>query len=348
MRKNITSLVAIVIVAFITAGAGMVAQDDSSPGSAPCPCSSLYPGYYFAGQYYPFKPVLLSTMPLDVLIGYIIMDSVIIYGPAAYPNFQLQEDFIKSLTCSGDTLKYALKYLYRMADYNPFLYYNFLTSEQAGKKHPMSIISILSDHIKKECGLPTQEVMKAEYILHIETKEVEPFTYESKLPVYDSIYGKTYTDSTYLDYVYCQVLDTIKGQVLPNMENAITVLRTDSTKVFGNLSTSLSAPPNTNFLFYYNRKWVVESGNWKSQTKAEPNKEYILFAYNTRACLNKGNGQYYDIRPTLLGASGGIYPIVDGNVIDFANDFGWGTSVALATFKQNLQNLIDSIKNFGE
>ena len=318
--------------------------------TVPCPCEKFYPGYYFSERYYPNKPVLFTNMPMDQLIGYIIMDSIISYGHREYPSAKAQDDFIESLTCSGDTLNYAMKYLYRLADYNPFLYYNFLTSSQKGKTQPMSVLPHLLKHIGSKCGNPKQYVIKAEYILHLQTNEVEPFTYLSAPG-----------DYTHLDYVYCQVIDNIKGQVLPDFSTAIEVIREDTTKIFGNLSTSLVLPPNTNFLFYYNTGWSVTNGTKTSQIKVEENKEYIVFAFITRACINEnvisvipfrteitGDYQYYDIRPTAIGASGGVFPVVNGIVIDKHNDFGWGTEVPISTFKQNLQTLIDSIKNYDE
>ena len=337
MNKFITF--ATIIVATILTNAGLVAQP-TTPGYEDCPCSALYPGYYYTGQYYPTKPVLYSSMPYDVLVGYIIMDSIITHAKDSFPTWVEQENFIKSLTCTGDTLNYALKHLYRLADYNPFLYYNFLTSYQQGKMQPMSVLSALLDQVKKQCGLPTQEVMKAEYILHLRVNAVENFAYESNNP----------GDSTKWIYAYAQVLDTIKGQVLPNISTAIEVFEQDSAGTKVKKSKPLNVPLNTDFIFAYNPGWPVKSANgWESTITVKDDREYIAFTYNMRTCVNSQIGhQYYEIRPNALDIYGGIFPIIDGNVKDGANDFGWGTSVPLETFKQNLRALIDSIKNYGE
>jgi hypothetical protein len=281
-------------------------------------------------------------MPLEQFVGYTIMDSIITYGKDSFPTSQAQKNFIKSLTCTGDTLNYALKYLYLLADYNPFLYYNFLTSYQTGKQQPMSILTELLNHVKKECGQQKFEVMKAEYILHLQINQLEPFVYESSPPEVDPITGGTYTDSTHLVYAYTIVLDTIKGQVFPDIGNAIEVFLQDSDEVSTKKSTSLSVPTNTNFMFYFSSNW-----NYVHNTLGvNESNEYIVFLWTLPACVNDTTGyQYYEMRPTVSDI---VFPIVDGNVIDKRNKFGWGTSIPLATFKQNLQELIDSIKEYGE
>jgi hypothetical protein len=43
-----------------------------------------------------------------------------------------------------------------------------------------------------------------------------------------------------------------------------------------------------------------------------------------------------------------MYPIEDGNVIDEKNALGFGTSVPVNVFKQNIRNTINEIKNYGE
>jgi len=76
-------------------------------------------------------------MPFDVLVGYIFLDSILTHGRKSYPTAQDQNDFINSLTCEGDTLNYVLKYLYKLADYNPFLYYDYKYSTSADRGRVM-------------------------------------------------------------------------------------------------------------------------------------------------------------------------------------------------------------------
>lgn len=320
--------------------------EPTTPGDAkPCPCSSLYPGHYFTEQYYPFKPVLRTDMPLDILLGYIIMDSIISYGQLSYPTVASRDEFFAGLTCEGDTLNYALKHLYRITDYNPFLFHNFIWSVQAGKFSSITLLKRFYDQVKKVCGHQKFEVMEAEYILHLRTTKVEPLYYKNDIP----------GDTSKVFFVHNKVLDKIKGQVLPNFDRAITIFTQDSAGKSVLRSTDLNVPANTDFLYYYNPGWVQNSVDGKQSQSMwripmEEDKEYIVFTRHLENCIDSLNArkQYYDIKTTNLNLQGGIFPIVNGNVIDGANDWGWGTEVPLATFKRNLQELIDSIKNYGE
>ena len=84
MKKFYQTITA-TIVALVFCNIGLITQP-ITPNAGPCPCSSLYPGYYFTGKYHPFKPVLYSYMPYDVMIDYIIMDSIVTYAGASYPT----------------------------------------------------------------------------------------------------------------------------------------------------------------------------------------------------------------------------------------------------------------------
>ena len=349
--KRYIVLLLLVAVATATFGKSVLLSDDVTPNLGdPCPCSDLLPGYYYVDSNYYYKPVLLSNMALDEFVGYVIMDSILAHSHKTYTSSKMQNEFIAGLTCNGDTLGYAMRYMYRMADGNPFLYYNFYHSQQLGKQNALPLMTKFYDHIEKECGHHKLEVMKAEYILHLRTTKVENFDCTSDPRV--NLKGVTKIDTTKLIFVYNQVLESIKGRVLPNNSKGIEIFRQDSADVSVKKSISLSVPPNTDFIYNYNPGWVNSSVNGKMHQSMwkipmYENTEYIVFLRHTNYCQNPQH-QYYDTRPTTLNYQGGIFPVVNGNVIDEANDWGWGTEVPIQEFKQNLQEIIDSIKNFGD
>jgi len=362
-----TVMVALILMLFSKAESH---ANPITPGDLPCPCSALTAGYYYTGPYFNYKPALLSSMTLEEFVGYVVADSIMAHGRTTYPTAQSQENFINSLSCDGDTLNYLMKYLYRMADNNPFMYYNFLTSYQAGKQQPMSILPKLLDHIERKCGFAKKQVMKAEYILHLCVTRVDTVYYQSNPVSAPMPYPLQPVKKSKLTYVHNKVVDVIKGQVLPDLNGGITVFETDSLIVTTqpNWDSSLTiqvgtlqkrmlqyidVPIETNFIYYYNPGWTLKNlkGNIDRPIKnidEQVGNEYIVFSYNLGACINNvpGGLQYTKIRPTVLGYDGGIFPIKNGNVIDRHNEMGWGTSVPVATFKQNLQTLIDSIKNY--
>jgi len=142
------------------------AQKTYPPEALQSPCDGLIPGYYFKAPSYNYKPVLFSNMTLDEFVGYVVFDSIITHAVKNYPTAHDQEEFIENLTCNGDTLNFVIKYLYNLADKNPFLYHNFLVSYQAGKQQPMSILPKFLRQIEKQCGLIKHQLIKAEFILH--------------------------------------------------------------------------------------------------------------------------------------------------------------------------------------
>ena len=355
MRK-FCQLITLIFVIQIIITSELVSQPTIPGYTDPCPCSALFNGYYYTGNYYSTKPVLFSNMPLDQFVGYVIMDSIITHAKDSFPTWDVREDFIKSLTRTGDTLNYALKHLYRLADYNPFLYYNFLTSSQSGKMQPMAILPNFLDHVSEEYGQPIWGLMKADYILHLQVNEKKIVTLIGDHPwdVPRNVHRYTFT----------KVLDTIKGQSLPRPDGAIEV-----EKAYIILDSTLPPPSWENPTIppydsvHMSRSWIIPENTdfvyWNRNANKNdevPNSECIVFSFIQGACINTKGYQYYLIRPVVLqvGKSNppitvdGIFPIIDGNVSDSRNIFGWGNYVPVETFKQNLRTLIDSIKNYGE
>jgi hypothetical protein len=303
------------------------------------PCNPYTSGVFYSAPRYNYTPVLFTYMPYDVMIEYIVMDSVISHIRELLPTYDDQLGFIKSLTASGDTLNYLMKYLYRVADYNPIFYYSFLNTPQTTKKQPMSIMGEIEKQIKNEFGVAKTIVMKADYILQVHINYAQPIDYTSTDNISDPHNGSI----IHLMAAHCSASNIFKGQVLPSNSDGIVVTEVDSSGIItlhNEFISNLVTPnPVTNFVFTYNKSFVPNG--------VVTNGDYIVFAWQVGCCYNSTT-QYYEIRPTMIDASRGIYPIVDGNVIDGKNEFGWGTSVPIETFNNNLQNLINSIKNYGE
>ena len=45
-----------------------------------CPCDSTLTGLEFTGSFYNYSPVLRTDMPLDIMISYILADSLLRFG----------------------------------------------------------------------------------------------------------------------------------------------------------------------------------------------------------------------------------------------------------------------------
>ena len=62
-------------------------------------------------------PPLSTDMPLDILIGYIYLDSLL-----RFTTLKQTELLIKSWTTLNDTLTYTIQYLYKLVDYDPMIF----------------------------------------------------------------------------------------------------------------------------------------------------------------------------------------------------------------------------------
>ena len=62
-------------------------------------------------------PPLSTGMPFDVLIGYVYLDSLM-----RFSRPRQTDSLIKSWNSLNDTLKNAIKYLYKLEDYNPIIF----------------------------------------------------------------------------------------------------------------------------------------------------------------------------------------------------------------------------------
>ena len=345
---SLASILVLTIVFFLVNGSYLYSDDQVVPGDEyqPTPCSSLYPGYYYSGEYYSYYPVMHSGMPYDVLIGNILLDSVMRNWRKIFPvNNVSWNDALNNITCSSDTLNYVMKYLYRLADYDPYLYVNALSPPAKSNGWFGGEETQFWRQVGKICGFAKQQIGQAYYILHIKANQVEPYTYYEL------------NDATNMHRVHCKIHNVIKGQKLPDINSLIEILDIDSAGKTLKKSRDVYLPEETDFIFSYNRHWPLDGKNLDGKNitikmpEAEENTDYIVFLWTTSFyCTNKQTGiNYYNIRPTsLLGLSGGMYPIKNGNVIDEYNEFGWGTAVPFESFMQNLHNVIDSVVNYGE
>ena len=333
------------------------------------PCFSKFRGLFYPATKFGYTPVLHSNMPLDILLGYIIADSISAHSRAMLPTNEDERNFIKNLSSGGDTLNYALKYMYRLADYNPMLFYHF-TQGQVSKRSLDAIEREIIARVHNDCDksfCKKAMLLHPHYILHVRVNETQLLSYKH----FD---GEDYYDVPrhYLVNAYCSVLDTIKGQVLPDISTCFVVSEKEleNGTVIMPIITPVSQiigvnTPRTNFAFDYNPQWTRANRQWtKPMFDSEgnhwvmPEREYIVLLRPRFYCgepftaPSAGNPStrtyYYSLMPVAGDLSGGMFPIKDGNVIDEGNDFGWGEVIPLDVFKTNLRGAIDSIKNYGD
>jgi len=330
------------------------------------PCDSSARGLYYL---YPYAsayqlPVLHPSMPYDILIGYLYTDSML----KAY-NRNVIENTIKSTSYNSDTMSYLMKYMYRMADYSPIMYEQFLgmtanmvpfrrTSGWSVSSDFLNYLHNNNDIYDIEKYL-TRLLLEATYIYHIQ--------------VVDTIFIDSIdiTKSDNPEYVtsliaYSTIIDKIKGQKTPAEEYILTPLVLNGNKTPNAATTNYLDNHNDYFAFEYFHLWARQANFrtddgvynfFKRLLDAEgnpwviPDREFIVFARVSGGsdCGSKSsNVMGVKIVPVGGNTSGGMLPVIDGNVIDEENNLGFGEVVPVELFKELLRNKIDLIKNYGE
>lgn len=283
----------------------------------------------------PAIPEYHTDMPLDCLIGHIVLDSAL-----RSTDDEVLRSFINNT--SIDTLRVLARFAYAMIDYNPvlFQYYGITVNRQMWDEDPsrtysdspLSILTILKGRLQLEAGtfrtIAKDDVLlvTAPYILHIKVTDV--------------VVGRDTTRSSPARWVNvaCTVLETIKGQHLPS--NCFY-----PAAVAGE-QTSKSTP--SCLLFGYPEGWGTAAGfsdlpssSSRVQT-VKAGEEYFVFL-GFGAITVQDN--YLTIIPNFEPA-GGLFQIQDGYVSDPGNFWGLGTKPPVRQFRDNLTSKIADIKSW--
>ncbi len=308
------------------------------------PCMQNYWGLTYESDTLQSFPSLSTGMPYDVLVSYIAVDSV-----SKYASENQIDEFLGRQTYN-DTIQYLMRFYYKTMDYDPILFMKSMDYWSQGYIHRP--IQIEDKVLKRILDVSSdkylhQALLASSYILHVDVTDT------LRRPDPAASVMKTVAIAT------CEVIDTIKGQVLPQCKD-ISIQGGEEVK--NNKDTILSFPNNC-LQFEYRLEWhrdqegsekiidVIDSTGKNLSPRLvdtndvpwiKANKEYIVFLYNSWICKDT----YYHFAPVPFldnSLSFGMYPIENGYVQDLDNDFGLGTSVELSQFKAYLESKIQEI-----
>lgn len=290
-------------------------------------------------------PTLHSDMGLDCMLGYIYFDSL-----CRTPLERYQLDSLTNLISSWDTLKIFMRMKYRMSEYDPILYKEYLLSGppvyHSYVTTPSVIDQLLSERMITNLGktkLPY--ITTASAILHIHVTEVHS----------DSDTMATIPVAPLpMTCVRADILDVIKGINLPMCEQ-LTVPGASGYKQI------LTTPC---IEFNFSPVWEKEllrgdvvntavdsSGNvipncvnCYGLASVTTGKDYIVFLRAVPLDYD-GTSFYFALWPlSSYSAEGGIFPIDEnGNVESVSDFFGYGHSVPVADFLSSLRVDIQKI-----
>ncbi len=290
-------------------------------------------------------PPLYSGQPAQVTTAYLWFDEAM----RLYPETVI-DNFINSFSWN-DTAKTIVSNLYQVEDDNPLSFY--MWSGKAIKPNPYK-------------GDPGHDrVLIENRVMHIgDTGR----TYSLLTP--DVIADVMVTDTfctidsqahTAKDAVLvnCTLIDPIKGKRIPacpdlmrsKSKGARTLGMTPAYPTFAD-----TAVPGACLQFEYSPEWarnpsndVLGRGNQLIDSLGgwwvKPGREYIVFLTFMGIGAESTKG-YFSVWPgSVLGISGGMYPVVNGIVQDPGDDFGLGSNLTVADWKAGLRSRINSIIN---
>jgi hypothetical protein len=283
----------------------------------------------------PVIPEYHTDMPLDCIIGHIVLDSAL----RSTDDIVLRS-FINNT--SLDTLRVLARFAYAMIDYNPvlFQYYGITVNRQLWNNNPaltysdspLSVLTTLKSRLQLEAG--TFRTISKDYVLLVTAP------YILHIRISDVVRGRDTTFSRPTSYinVACNVLETIKGQHLPS--NCF------YTAAVVGKQTPESVPPC--LLFGYPEGWTTAAGFSDIPSSAstvktvQAGEEYFAFL-GFGAITVQDN--YLTIIPNFEPA-GGLFQIKDGRVNDPGNFWGLGTAPTVQQFRDNLTSKINDIKSW--
>jgi len=295
---------------------------------------------------YPYLPYYTTDMPYEVMLGYIVMDSVCRLG-----NMSLINEFLNRQTFN-DSIKKIINYIFRMSDWDPYLfkktqYYDAELINGSYLLHPSFLIDKL---IEKSASLSSNYklfnlLLASHYILHVKITDTLSRTYQySNIPIPVAI-------------VNYEILDTIKGKKIPKCKDISINNDTKNNEYKDILLESQNCSQFEYGLFWQRTEHLQdiimlnkESGNslidsngviW---TKKE--KEYIVCLRILLTCSTKKFDYIRIMSNVMPSLTCTMYPIEEGKVQDPGNEFGFGTNVDVDQFKLLLRQKINEILSY--
>jgi hypothetical protein len=310
------------------------------------PCMYDYQGLTYSYQHLDHIPYLTVDMPNEVKLAYKTLDSL-----QRYSHIQDIKIFLERQTYN-DTMRYIMKYYYKMLDYDPFIYLLTLYHWDDVGLLPVDINNMIQGTIKRVSPHPYMDMllMRSSIIAHIFVE--------------DTLTRNTPTATTYksLMIASCNVLDTLKSKVLPYCKNVNTISR----------NNKFLDIPNCKLQFEYRLNWprlteseaiddvdarILDSNDnqiWpptlieNGQPWIKKGNEYIVFLKLDLICSDSSNS-YISLSPFILNSKTcNMYPVEDNYILDTANELGLGTNVEIKTFKKALKYRIEEITNYGD
>jgi len=292
-------------------------------------------------------------MSLDAFIGYLWFDSVM-----RSLTSHAEVDSLKRQLNSFDTIKQFLRYYYALTDYDAILFRDYLSEGYyVNSSYPFSPL-LVSNAVQSRIGYRTGVSAKIKFlvssgpILHIVADDVELQSHNYGGPARDSIHT--------FACIMAHVLDTIKGRHFlsgPCYDGY-------HSKKGGRSNESASLPTESCITFSYDTSFFRGPNNSVMYIDHDSlgNLLPCIPCYGSNAAISGGEyivslipyplgrdtiSDFYSYVPFApYEKTGGIFPVIEGNVQDPSNFFVYGTSVPIADFENDIKADISTIQSY--
>lgn len=292
-------------------------------------------------HYFPVlsnRPPLTSDMPMDIIIGYLLADSIAKIATLNEIDQYLEEGI------SHDYLKQAMKYAYILNNYDPVLFAQWGGIDSTNDyicsigHVRQSLISYVARMLPG--GKLFATLLSSDFIAHVRVQSVSR--------TIDSSAGW----ARHANLVHAEILESIKGEWLPICNNYDEVSFADAG------SYKQRAYPGGCIEFDYRDEWerainpLLTKGATNFAGWVEEGDEFIVFLKLVAVSGFADDTLHYSsykltTSPATLiySTNGSMYKVVDGIVVDENNDFGFGMEISVVAWKTALYQAISQLIN---
>lgn len=300
-------------------------------------------------------PPITTGMPYDVLMSYIYLDSLLRFSTTWQQN-----ELLRTWTSANDTLTNAIKYLYKIKDYDPIVFNQYMGevalnhNSAYGGRYESSLIDLnynLSNKIKSL--IPDNKknaffaLLFADYILRVQV------VYIDSMPNKQLLSGIKVKDSN-VYCVYARVLDTIKGKKFKDLNN---YSENNILKNKISLNPSIQEPI-ISFEYikriYYQRPYYPNTPYMNIENDdafKDENGEFSMHVGQEAIVFLKYANQLFDFENDYFSlilestCSNSALPINDEKVKDINLIWNNDNLIEYDSWKQNITDLIEQILN---
>ncbi|HZV12468.1 MAG TPA: hypothetical protein VFA55_04585 [Candidatus Kapabacteria bacterium] len=270
------------------------------------------------------SPPLDSAMPHSTLIAYVTIDSLC--RLAWYADMVHRIENMRN----DDSLRWILKMLWYMDDYNPTIFYQYCRYgnrvNRAYKSAPdVFFYAIGRAHLLTgDSGHMEMRLDASSHVYHIRIISIQN--------------NGDRSSDWYSKCITATVVDTFKGKTwLPGDDTSSVAPCISFTILPKKQCPEKYVLPKDQQLIDPNGHIIKTYGDFSWQVGSE----YEIFL--NQDIYSDSTNDYFTYMPLTLEPQGGVYPIINDKVQDYTNYFGMGTSVAVADFEKKIRQTIASI-----